>query len=217
MCALTLVTAIGGFFSEPVAMAATVIGLVAALGLLFAGHIWFVVIAFQESTVLGGATIFVPLLWIYCLANRIGRSQLAFALLVSALIPALLGLCLAVTFTARYTPEGRAATREVQFAKNADKMVQLIREHESRSPPTGEPRETTYSYAIRIEDPARFISQGDQGLSQFSGYIKGSLRIDETRRRISFQHRGAGDLEQKYVLYLAFETNVLIGTRVAAE
>ena len=56
-----VVTAIGGFFSEPVAMGATIIGLVAVLGLALAGRVWFVVIAFQESALLGVATIFVPM------------------------------------------------------------------------------------------------------------------------------------------------------------
>jgi len=217
VCAVILLTAIGGFFSEPVAIVATVIGVVAMVGLVLAGRIWFVVIAFQENVMLGVASIFVPLLWSYCLAKQLRRSQLAFALLVSALIPGVVTLGVAGVFTARYSPEGRKAARSARSASNADKMVKMIREHETKTPPSGEPREAVFVYSNRVENAARFISDGDSGLSQFEGYTKGSLAINETDRTVTLKYRGANDVAAKYRLYLGFKTNVFLQPRSATE
>ncbi len=217
VCALILVTGIGGLFSEPVAIGSSIIGLIATVGLVAAALVWFVVIAFKENTVLGVATIFVPLLWSYCLAKNLRHSQLAIALLISALIPAVLTLAEAEFFKARYSTAGKSAARARQWAKNADNMVKLIREQEAREPPTGQPRAATYKFSMRLKEPARFLSEGERGLSQFSGYVKGSLALDETQNRMTFQHRGSDGLEQKYRLYLAFETNTFIGTRVTTQ
>jgi hypothetical protein len=210
LCVLITAIAIGGLFSEPIAMVATIIGVLAMVGLALAGRVWFVVIAFQESVILGVATIFVPLLWAYCLAKRIGRSQLAFALMVSALIPGVVTLCSVMIFTARHSPAGRSAARAAIYAKSADNMVKVIHEYESKNPSTGKPREVAYTCAIRIKDPARFISVGERGLSQFDGYVQGSLIVHEEGRRITFRYRGTDELRRRYRLYLSFETNVII-------
>lgn len=216
-CALIVATGIGGLFSEPVAMGSAVIGLIATIGLVVGAFVWFVVIAFRENTALGVATIFVPLLWCYCLAKNLRHSQLAITLMIAALIPGVLTLGEAVYFQARYSTAGKSAARARQWAKNADNMARLIREQEARQPPTGQPRDATYKFSMRLQEPARFVSEGERGLSQFSGYVKGSLALDETRNTMTFQHRGSDDLERKYRLYLAFATNTFIGTRVTTQ
>jgi len=213
ICSLIVLTGMIGWLSEPIAMGAVILGIVATVGLLLAGRIWFIVIAFRESVGLGVALIFVPLLWVYLLVKRIGPSQLACAVLVSSLVPALVTLGVTSLLATRHSTAGRSAARATSFANKADQFAETIHQHESRNPPSGEPREAAYSYAIKIDDPSRFVTEGERGLSQFAGYVRGSLTVDQEQRTISFQHRGTDALESRYRLYLALKTNVLIGSR----
>jgi hypothetical protein len=210
ICSLIVLTGTVGWFSEPIGMGAVILGIVAMVGLALAGRIWFVVIAFQESVGLGVALIFVPLLWLYLLAKRIGRSQLAFALLVSSLMPALVTLGVTGLLATRHSTAGRSAARATNLAKKADQFAETIHQYESKNPPTDEPREAIYSYAIKIDDPSKFVAEGDRLLSQFAGYVKGSLTVDQEQRTISFQHRGTNELESRYRVYLSSKTSVPI-------
>jgi len=210
VCALIVLTGAIGWFSEPIAMGAVILGIVAMVGLALAGRVWFVVIAFQESVGLGVAVLFVPLLWLYLLAKRIGRSQLAFALLLSSLIPALVTLGVTSVLAARHSTAGRSAARATDLAKKADQFVETIQQYESKNPPTAEPREATYSYTTKIDDPSTFVTEGDRGLSQFAGYVKGSLTVDQEQRTISLEHRGTNELESRYRVYLSAKTGVPI-------
>jgi hypothetical protein len=208
ICALIVLLGIVGLFSEAVAMGAVILGIVAMVGLALGGKIWLIVIGFKESTGLGFAAMFVPLIWIYFLTNRIGRSQWAFAVTVSSLVPALVSLALIGVLEPRYSPAGRSAARENRMESKADQFVETVLRNEAKMPPTGEPREVTFSCLKQIQDPAKFVAEGDRGLSQFAGYVKGSLTVDQEQRTITFRHRGSDQLQSQYRLYLSAKSGI---------
>ena len=108
MLLMTLV----GLFSEPLAMGASVVAIVCTLGLLFTGRIWMIVIAFQETAVQGLLVLLVPYYWLIYMITRKGRTIQAFSVLVSTLIPALLGLGMVAVFMTRYeggSPRARSS------------------------------------------------------------------------------------------------------------
>jgi len=210
VASLIIVIGIGGFFSDTAAIAAALVGVVAMVGLVLAAKIWFVCIAFKESAIYGLGALFVPLFWSVCLVKKIGHSQLAFALLASALIPGVLTLGLVGLFS----PQGKAASRARKNRSNVDKMIKLIRKHEEETPPAGDVKEVTYKVS-RVESPSQFISDGDRGLSQFKGYVPGSLQHDSTRQVVEFQYRGDVGLAAKYRLYVSFKTNTILGSEVS--
>lgn len=210
ICALIVLLGIVGLFSEAVAMGAVILGIVAMVGLALGGKIWLIVIGFNESTKLGLAAIFVPLFWIYFLTNRIGRSQLAFAVTVSSLMPALVSLALIGVLEPRHAPAGRSAARENRMASKADQFTATVLRNEAKTPPAGEPREVTFSCIKKIEDPAKFVAEGNRGLGQFAGYVRGSLTVGQEKRTITFRHRGSDQLQSQYRLYLCAKTGILV-------
>lgn len=164
VASLIIVIGIGGFFSETAALAAALVGVVAMVGLVLAAKIRFVCIAFKESALYGLGALFVPLFWSVCLVKKIGHSQLAFALLASALIPGVLTLGVVGLFS----PEGKAASRARKNRGNTENMVKLIREHEEETPPAGDVKEVGYK-VLRVESPSQFISDGDRGRRRGAG------------------------------------------------
>lgn len=202
----------GGFFSDAVALAAALVGTAAIVVLILTARIWFVVIAFGESTAYGLGSIFVPLFWSICLAKRIGKSQQAFALLVSALIPALLTLVILLVFS----PQAKSGRQAAKSQANAGRMKELILADEAKFPPTGEPKGVTFRVS-RVDSAQRFLREGETGLQQFKGYIAQSLTYDATARQVSFQFRGRDEMAAKYRLFLAFETKSLIGPQMSVQ
>jgi hypothetical protein len=211
VCGLIVLLTIGGLASEAVALAAAIVGVIAMLGLAFAGRIWFIVIGFRHNIGLGIATIFVPLLWSYCLAKQLRHSQHALVLLLSALIPAIVTLGALGILKGKYSPEGKNASRAAQFAENALKLGEVIKKEEQQNAPSGEG--ITWSCRVEnVESPARFVYEGNRALSEFKGYEKDSMAYDPTSRQFSFRMRGSKDMASKYRLYLGFKTNTLVGT-----
>jgi len=213
LSAIILLGGIIGWFSEPIGLVAAGLGIGAMVGLLAAGRIWMIVIAFQRSAGLGVVILFVPLAWIYLLYKRIGRSQLAFALMVSSLLPGVLTLGIARVLQPHHSPVARRAARAAEHSNAADRLAEMIHEQESENPPSGEPRQATFGYMGKIDDPSQFLADGDRNLSQFTGYEKGSLALDQEQRTISFQHRGSDDLQARYRVYLSGKSGFPIVTR----
>ncbi|MGE0608159.1 MAG: hypothetical protein AB7O62_13775 [Pirellulales bacterium] len=213
-----LLLTLAGLFSEPLAMGASVVAILCALGLLFGGRIWMIVIAFQEATVQGLLVLLVPYYWLIYMITRKGRTIKAFAVLVSTLIPALLALGMVAVFMARYeggSPRARSSpflppTRAPQ-ARNPLPDTQIATP--ALPPPVVvapiEP--VLQTVAFPLFGPGQVdLAAAEKVLNTVSGYVAGSVRADAEQGVITLQYRGSEASATQYGLALSSRAGIML-------
>jgi predicted Zn finger-like uncharacterized protein len=200
---LATLLGIGGLFSEPVAIAATVVCVVAILGCMFAGTVWMAVDLGKENVLLGVAVILLPVAGPALAYHKKGPALRGAIVFVSTLAPcALVGLMLLV-FLPKYAPHGTQASRT---AKWEDLMHQMDKHLRPDSPTVA----VTLTVASRPGELDSLEPKCEALLRRFQSYVPGSLKIEAASRKISYQYRGSENFEMMIAYYLSNATGAFI-------
>ncbi|MFG0333921.1 MAG: MJ0042-type zinc finger domain-containing protein [Maioricimonas sp. JB049] len=202
LAAISILLAVGGLFSEPVAIAATAVCVVWSIGCILGGHIWIAIELGRESALKALAAMTVPF---YALVTAMQRKPPLKGGVVMGSVVAptvLLGLMMLV-FGPMYTGEGQRAAR----ARSWDDM---IRRMESNTPVDAPIVAATIYVASRPGSLDNLQPRGERLLSRFDSYVPGSLQIDAANRTIRYEYRGPERFEKLYALYLASETGAFV-------
>lgn len=201
--AIAFLIGIGGMFSEPLAMVATGICVVAMLLCLFGGQVWMAIDLGRENIGKGVLSfLFAPagLVMAYQDGGPARRGAVVFASMVAPL--ALLGLMLLV-----YLPKYDPATRQ---ANRADRWEDLIRRMESSTAADAPIVDTIVAVSSRPGSLDGIEPRCEELLSKFPSYVAGSLKIDAANRTIAYSYRGHPKFNKLYVFYLGAETQAFI-------
>ncbi|QDU36840.1 hypothetical protein Mal4_11400 [Maioricimonas rarisocia] len=202
LAAVSILLAVGGLFSEPVAIAATAVCIVWSLGCILGGHFWIAIELGKESALKALAALTVPF---YALATAMSRKPPMKGGIVMASVIAptvLLGLMM-LAFKPMYTGEGRRAAR----ARSWDDMIHRM---ESNTPANASIVNATVYVASRPGSLDNLQPRAEQLLTRFDSYVPGSLQIDAANRTIRYQYRGSKRFEKLYALYLSSETGAFV-------
>ncbi|MEW4528058.1 MJ0042-type zinc finger domain-containing protein [Maioricimonas sp. JC845] len=202
IAAVTILLAIGGLFSEPVAIAATAICVVWSIGCVLGGHIWIAIDLGKESALKAIAAMFVPF---YALATSMQKRppMKGGIVIVSVVAPTiLLGLMLLV-FRPMYVGDAKQAAR----ARNWKSMIHRM---ESNTPADAPVVTARFRVASRPGSLDNLQPRCEQLLSQFDSYVPGSLQIDAANRIIGYQYRGPKQFDRLFAMYLGSETKAFI-------
>jgi len=207
---LLLVGALG-LISEPIALAACFIGIVAATGLAVSGRLWMLIMAFQESVAQGLMVLLIPYYWIVYGAIRKGLALRPLALMFSALVPLLICLGMLAVFLPRYQGGMRipfpGSRSSGPSAADLAKLQEQIRESRSTSPDADVLRTVSFPSYSQVGG-AVDLAKAEQALAELPGYVLGSFRYDAQGRIVAFQYHGAEDVAPKYGLFVAVKANV---------
>ncbi|KAA5540514.1 hypothetical protein FYK55_21150 [Roseiconus nitratireducens] len=207
--ALIVVLGLVGLAWEPAAIAATVLGIVATIALVFAGRIGIVIAAWRDKTAQGLLSLFVPIYAYYYAFTRKGAALNSVVVLVSALIPALATMLVLQMTYSLYSPAGRSAARQQASQQRADRMRDMILQRESDFADDAELVTATYRIAGNVSR-APNADTVEQLLSEFKSYVPKSVTLDPVARSLSFQYRGPDNLQSQYGLYLASRTGIVL-------
>lgn len=201
--AIAAVVTLGGFASEPVAMAATVLWIIGMVGFLVAGWIWTTTDHFQDETWKGLVTIFLaPVGFGLAIRDR-GPALRGTIVAFSSLLPALLGLGSAHLFKSKYTGEGRAAARAASVEARLEQLEKKIAPND--------PVETvTFKLSGNLAGRPTFASDADSILSEYSMYVPGSAKVDSGKRELTLDCRGGRLVHMGFALLLGNKTGVMI-------
>ena len=214
MLLMTLV----GLFSEPLAMGASVVAIICMLVLMFTGRIWIIVIAFHETAVQGLLVLLVPYYWLIYMITRKGRTIQAFSVLISTLIPALLGLGMMAVFMTRYeggSPRARSSPflSQSRRAETEKRIADMKITAPVLPPPVvatpAEPVLQTVSFPILSQGPVE-LAKAEQALNAVPGYVAGSVRADAQQGTITLQYHGSEVTATQYGLALSSRAGIMV-------
>lgn len=197
--AVTAIIGVVGLFSEPVAMTASVICIVAIIGCALAGSIWMAIDLGKESPWLAVGSLLMPavgLVWAFQKKSPARRGAVVFVSLVAPTL--LLGLML-LFFLPKYTGAGQ---RGRQTANWGD----LMRQMDSRVTPDTPVVTVTVRVASNPGSLDGIEPKCEALLRPFKSYVQGSLKIDAGARLITYQYRGHENFNQMIAFYLSSST-----------
>jgi hypothetical protein len=202
-----LVLTLVGLLAEPVAMGVSLLAAFCAVGLLLAGYIWIVTIAFGETPGQGLLVLLVPYYWLVYVATRKGRAVHGLLVVLSALVPTLLSLLMLTVFSARYgfdisSGSGRRSRPLRMTQAQEETIAQRITEGRAGSPEADTLQTVSYSTFSQINGPIDPL-KAEQVLSELPGYEPETFRHDAAGRRVAIQYRGPQEIAKFYGLYLA--------------
>lgn len=208
--ALLVVLGLGGLFAEPLAIAATIVMIVAMVACLFVGLVWMTIAAARQHVMLGVAVFFVPMVGLVLAIIQRGRIVRGALVYVSCVLPAILCVAFLAAYQSRYTAEGRTAARTAKLDEDRPDLEAMIRRTES-GVAAGAPLATArFRYIQRGPEAPITVAEAEAILSPFEHYVDGSFRIDEQARTVEFDYHGPPRLAAQYRLMLYNRTQTML-------
>lgn len=207
-----LLTGLGlaGLAAEPVAMAASIVMIVAMVACLLAGQVWMAIAAARQHVLLGIGIFFVPMVGLVLGIIQKGRILRGAVIYVSCLVPAVLGMIFVGMYQSRYTPGGRAAARTAGLADSRPGLEAMIRNTEATVAADAPLATAKFRYVQMGPNPPLTAAEGESILSPFQHYVKGSFSIDQQAKTVQFEYRGPSRLATQYRLLLYNRTQAIL-------
>ena len=197
--AVALLFGIGGLFSEPLAIIASVICVVAILGFALGGMIWMAIDLGRENLLLGAGVLFMPPIGLVTAYQKPGPARRGAIVYLSLLAPlTLLGLMLLV-FYPMYVGAGRQSG-------HAAKWNDLMHQLDAKVTPTTPEVAVTVRVASNPGALDGLEPRCEALLRPFKSYVQGSLKIDAAARQISYRYRGSENFNTMIAFYLGSAT-----------
>ncbi len=197
--AVALLFGIGGLFSEPLAIIASVICVVAILGFSLGGMLWMAIDLGRDNLLLGAGVLFMPPIGLVTAYQKPGPARRGAIVYLSLLAPlTLLGLMLLV-FYPMYVGAGRQSG-------HAAKWKDLMHQLDAKVTPTTPEVAVTVRVASNPGGLDGLEPRCEALLLPFKSYVPGSLKIDAAARQISYKYRGSENFNTMIAFYLSSAT-----------
>lgn len=193
------VCGVGGLFSEPLAIAATAICILALIGCGVAGAIWMAIDLAQENVPWAVITVLFPAAGPVFAFQSKGPARRGAVVFVSMLAPTLLLGLMTLVFYPKYSGAGRQAAHTARWE---DLMRQLDKQLQPDSPVVS----VTMNVASRPGALTGLEPKCEALLRQFQCYVPGTLKIDADARLLSYQYRGHERFDSLPAFYLGSAT-----------
>lgn len=202
---LTIATlfAVGGIFSETLAIVATVICVAAMVGCLVTGTVWTAIDLGKENLLLGISVILVPVIGPAVAFQKKGPALRGAVVLTSLIAPTLLLGLMLLVFYPQYSGAGRQAVRTAKWEDLIHRMDEQLL-----------PETPVVTVAIRVASRPGSLEglepRCEALLRPFKCYVHGSLKIDADARIITYQYRGSEKFDKLFAVYLGTSTGAFI-------
>lgn len=202
---LTVATlfAVGGMFSETLAIIASVICVVAMLGCLVTGTVWTAIDLGKESILLGISVVLVPVIGPAVAFQKRGPAPRGAVVVTSMIAPTLLLGLLLLVYYPKYTGAGQQTVRTA-------KWDDLMRRMDDQVVPETQVATVTIRVASRPGSLEGIEPKCEVLLTPFRSYVQGSLKVDAGTRTITYQYRGSERFDKLIAFYLGSSTGAFI-------
>lgn len=201
--ALIVVVALGGLFSEILAISASLMCVAAILVCSLVGSIWMAVDLGKESIALALSSVVMPPVGLVTAFQNRSPARRGAIVFASMLVPTiLLGLMLLVFYPKYAAPRQRGAQ-----SNNWENLIHQMDNQMTAETPVVTAKLTV---AARPGSLDGLQPQCEVLLQQFKSYVTGSLKIDVAARTITYQYRGSDKFESLLAFYLGSKTGAFI-------